>query len=110
MNKEELLRNFISLAKQRIENEVLRRWFCKKYGIPPTDQRYLDYTPEELLLEYLEDAIEEGRLSEIDVVDEKGRIVSDPVLKALEEQFEYVESFEHDYDVDKVRKKNEDNK
>ena len=38
--------------------DFIRRWWCKKYNLPPTDDRLLKYTPEELLLEFYEDAYE----------------------------------------------------
>lgn len=90
-SKEEAIQTVINLAKERLKSpEIqLQRWFCKKYGIPPTDVRYLNYTQEELLLEYVCDALEEGALST--EVDSEGRIVSDPVLKMLEEEFEQKE-------------------
>ena len=36
----------------------MRRWWTKKYKLPPTDPTYLDYTIEELWLEYFEDLYE----------------------------------------------------
>jgi len=103
LKKEQLLQFLIQEAQRRLQTEVLRRWWCKKYNAPPTDPRYQAYTIEELILEYLEDAIEDGRISP--EIDEKGRIVSDPVLKALEEQFELEEKFE---DVYNTSRKDED--
>lgn len=39
----------------RDPEQQLRRWWTRKYQAPPTDPRYLAYTPEDLLLEFFED-------------------------------------------------------
>lgn len=38
--------------------EGLQRWWCKKYNRPRKDPLLAEYTPEELMIEYLEDLIE----------------------------------------------------
>lgn len=53
-------------AKEQLKTCHLERYFCKKYNMPPTDQRYLAYTPEDLIMEYVMDAIEDDRI-ELDV-------------------------------------------
>jgi len=37
---------------------LLRRWWARKYRLPPTSDEYLRYTPEELLVEFFEDYFE----------------------------------------------------
>lgn len=41
-----------------MRTEWLQRWFCKKYNRPRKDPLLAEYTPEELMIEYLEDVIE----------------------------------------------------
>lgn len=48
------------LALEQLQSDWLRRWWCKKYSAPPTDYRYLAYTQEQLVVEYLEDKYEES--------------------------------------------------
>ena len=38
------------------------RYLMKKYNLPKTDPRLLAYTPEDAILEYLEDAIENDKI------------------------------------------------
>ena len=52
------LRELRKIAKTNLKLDFLRRYVCKKYQMPPTDPRYLAFTPEELWLEYLEDFTE----------------------------------------------------
>lgn len=47
-------------ALSRLQSDWLRRWWCKKYCAPQTDPRYLAYTQEQLVIEYLEDKYEEN--------------------------------------------------
>ncbi len=37
---------------------LLRRWWVRKYALPPTSAEYLAYTVEELLVEFFEDYFE----------------------------------------------------
>jgi hypothetical protein len=46
------------VAAARVRTEGLQRWWCKKYNRPRKDPLLAEYTPEELMIEYLEDAIE----------------------------------------------------
>ncbi len=46
------------MAAARIRSESLQRWWCKKYNRPRKDPLLAEYTPEELMIEYLEDVIE----------------------------------------------------
>jgi len=48
-------RPLLRLARKTLDTQWLRRWWCKKYTLPPTDPRYGAYTDEELLLEFFED-------------------------------------------------------
>lgn len=41
-----------------MRSEWLQRWWCKKYNRPRKDPLLDEYTPEELMIEYLEDLIE----------------------------------------------------
>jgi hypothetical protein len=50
------------IAKKSLEDDHLIRYFCKKYNTPPTDDRLQSYTYEEMIIEYLADAIEEDRI------------------------------------------------
>lgn len=50
------------IAKRSLDEDHFIRYFCKKYCIPPTDKRIHAYTYEEMIIEYLADAIEEGRI------------------------------------------------
>ncbi len=49
-------------AKDYLENNRIERYICQKYRMPRTDPRYLAYLPEELLIEYVADAIEDKRI------------------------------------------------
>lgn len=46
------------MAAARVRTEGLQRWWCKKYNRPRKDPLLVEYTPEELMIEYLEDMIE----------------------------------------------------
>lgn len=46
------------VAAARVRSEQLERWWCKKYNRPRKDPLLAEYTPEELMIEYLEDAID----------------------------------------------------
>lgn len=46
------------IAESNLKTDSLRRYLCKKYQMPPTDPRYLAYTPEQAWAELLEDLIE----------------------------------------------------
>jgi len=48
-----------NIAKRNLKRDFLRRWWCKKYNLPPTDERFLRYTLPELIIEFYEDVIEE---------------------------------------------------
>lgn len=41
-----------------MQTQFLRRWWCKKYQLPPTDERFLAYTTEDLVIEMYEDLYE----------------------------------------------------
>lgn len=42
----------VSRAAAKYLSGTVRFWFRKKYGLPPTDARYLDMTEEAMLTEY----------------------------------------------------------
>lgn len=52
------MRGLREIAASNLKIDYVRRYVCKKYMMPPTDPRYLAMTPEQLWLEYLEDALE----------------------------------------------------
>ncbi len=45
------------MAAARVRTETLQRWWCAKYNRPRKDPLLSEYTPEELMIEYLEDVI-----------------------------------------------------
>lgn len=47
-----------AVAGHRVRNDILARWWCKKYNRPRKDPLLQEYTPEELIIEYLEDLID----------------------------------------------------
>ncbi len=47
----------------------MRRWWCKKYTLPPTSPLFLAYTAEELWIEYFEDYYEKHPTTDIDESD-----------------------------------------
>lgn len=49
----------VEIADRNIKRDYLRRWWCKKYSLPPNDYRFLSYSLESLLIEFLEDAIDD---------------------------------------------------
>lgn len=53
-----------SVAAARVRSEWLQRWWCKKYNRPRKDPLLLEYTLEELMIEYLEDCIEDDPAEE----------------------------------------------
>jgi hypothetical protein len=50
------------VAKAYLEKEKLTRYLCKKYSMPMTDPRLSAYLPEEMLLEFVADAIEDDSI------------------------------------------------
>ncbi len=60
----------------------------KKYKIPPTDERFLEYTYEELLLEFFEDLYDADRkeFASFQLPDEgeEAVLTGDPVIDELE--------------------------
>jgi len=50
------------IAKKSLKDDHLIRYFCDKYNIPPTDKRIHLYTYEEMIIEYLADAVEQDRI------------------------------------------------
>jgi len=46
------------IATENLKKDFLRRWWCNSYNLPPTDKRLLAYTREELMIEYMEYAID----------------------------------------------------
>ena len=58
-----LTARIIELAEHNVRTDVLRRWACAKWLIPPSDPRLLDLTESELLVLYYEDAVQEGRVA-----------------------------------------------
>ena len=49
----------------KVEEVIIRRWWCKKYSLPPTSDEFLRYTLDELVLEFYEDYYDsnaEGKL------------------------------------------------
>jgi hypothetical protein len=49
-------------AKNSLKENHFIRYFCEKYSIPPTDERIHAYTYEDMVIEYLADAIEQDRI------------------------------------------------
>ncbi len=45
-------------AARRLEHDWLIRWFCEKYKVPRKSKILLEYSQEELMLEFLEDYID----------------------------------------------------
>lgn len=70
----------------------LRRWWTKKYRLPPTSDEFGRYTYEELLLEYFEDLYENDKdvfeafktPGEIDESVETGDPVTDELVRRLD--------------------------
>lgn len=71
-------------AKESLEENFLQRYFCKKYSMPPTDERLGLYTIEEMLIEYVADAIEDDRIP----IGADGR----PIRKVMYKGTEIIES------------------
>lgn len=78
-----------SVAAQRLKREWLQRWWCKRYN-RPRHERLDDYTMEELMVEYLEDAIEmdPGEAFPLHVLENgiQFRGTGDAVIDELEKQ------------------------
>lgn len=51
------------LAQKNIDENYLMRWLSKKYNLPRTDPRLQAYTPEQALIEHLEDRLEDPKTS-----------------------------------------------
>ncbi len=84
------------IAKSNIESDVLRRWWCSHYNLPPTDPRLVAYTLEELAIEYMEYMIDndllilgdDGEPVELTEIDgTKVYKTSDPEWSAFEEKW-----------------------
>lgn len=72
-------------ARSNLQHERLRRWWCKKYNLPPTDPRYLAYTREQLFVEFLEDKYEADPAASFEETDAHVQFVTgDPVIDQLE--------------------------
>jgi hypothetical protein len=74
-----------------LKTQFVRRWWCKKYNLPPTDARYLAYTAEDLLLELYEDLHEknpafrvEGELDEAPELEPTGDDLADEIERRLD--------------------------
>lgn len=67
----EVSRVLLKVASENRNADFLRIWWCDKYKIPPTDPRLAAYTQHELLIEYLEHAIE----NDIIMIDPEGNAV-----------------------------------
>jgi hypothetical protein len=78
----------VRLAKKRLREEWLHRWWCKKYNLPRTDPRYGEYTPEELLLEFYEDLWEKDPNEARGLL---GGLEDDVVLETGDEELDEVE-------------------
>ena len=52
-----------SIARTRLSktDTMLRRWWCKKYSLPPTSDEFSRYTFLDLWLEFYEDYLEENK-------------------------------------------------
>lgn len=78
-----------SVAAARVRTESLQRWWCKKHNRPRKDPLLLEYTPEELMIEYLEDLIENDPAEEFpeDVRDSGlyGHRTGDPLIDQWQE-------------------------
>jgi hypothetical protein len=79
------------IARKNIEEpewqELLRRWWTKKYQLPRTSSYFQDATVEELIVEYLEDLFEEDKVAMYTHRDGKGRTylkTGDPVFDQWE--------------------------
>lgn len=67
----------------------LRRWWCRKYNLPPTHEAFLAYTEEELLVEFYEDYYEEHKAEALEVGAVEGDVqfvTGDPEIDALEKR------------------------
>ena len=94
-----------TLARERVRKQplsyLLRRWWTRKYRLPPTSDEYLNYTAEELLCEYLEDVIESSSSQkvqrEVDGATGESYFVTDDELANKWER-EIARGVEPDYD------------
>lgn len=78
---------------------MLRRWWTKKYQLPPTSDEYLRYTEDELWVEFYEDFYYDNPASEIEALDGAETvqfITGDPELDELEKQIANGEIGEQD--------------
>lgn len=55
----------------------LRRWWVKKYQMPPTSQEFGAYTHEQLWVEFFEDVYERNPNATLATLDENGDVVDD---------------------------------
>jgi hypothetical protein len=72
-------------ARDNLTRDSLRRWWCKKYQLPPTSDEYLRYTLEQMFIEYWEDYYEQHPHEVL----ESGNVrfvTEDPTINAWEEQ------------------------
>lgn len=67
----------------------MRRWWCKKYQLPPTSPLYLAYTREQLFIEFMEDIYENPPPGGVplDLGDHLVFKTGDPVVDKWEEQY-----------------------
>lgn len=70
-------------AKRYLEQEKLTRYLSKKYTMPMTDPRLQAYLPEEMLLEFVADAIEDDHI-ELDVDGKPVRYVKHQGVEIVE--------------------------
>lgn len=80
-----------------MKRDYLRRWWCSKYNLPSTDPRLSAYLPDELMIEFLEDHIDD-ELFELDkdgdpaivTVDEYGIDTLETGVAELDEDFKWL--------------------
>lgn len=67
-------------AQEYLEDNFLLRYLSKKYSIPPNDSRLQAYTHEEMIVEFVADAIEDDRLD----VGAEGKPIKKVLYKGVE--------------------------
>lgn len=95
------------MASDNIKSDFLRRWWTKKYNLPPTDKRLHAYTIEALTVEFLEDAIENGTIFK-GADDKPYRIGTHKGVKIYKTGFERWDKLEEEWASEVASMKNEE--
>jgi len=81
------------IAYNKINQDIEQKlvfWWCDKYKLPPTDERLLNYTVEELILEYFMDLFREDQ-------EEMRSMMTDEEIEEISYEDEEIEEINEEF-------------